>query len=315
MSDMLHPVDGYFTDVFAAKIEPPAWVIKDLLPVGLTIVGGPPKLSKKSTLTLAMAALVAGYRCAVLPEELSQVEMKGPVMMFSFEAMAGELRHTLETEMLVQGEPDAGILVADIPEEFLLDSDEGYKQIMFWLEERKPRVLIIDPLRNAHTLDEKDSGELVRILVPIRRWAKQNNCAVIVVHHTRKLEDDREYTPDDLRGSSSLFGLCDGVIMITPTRVPMQFGYYAIYKRGGEWRKTIQLSAYETKGQRAGEALRNIDKQLLKSIEGGADTIRDIALDTSTNANTVRERLTWLADRRYVAFKGGKWSVLKGDTK
>ena len=36
----LHPIDGFFTDLYTADREPPRFVIKDLLPVGLTFIGG-----------------------------------------------------------------------------------------------------------------------------------------------------------------------------------------------------------------------------------------------------------------------------------
>jgi hypothetical protein len=288
---------------------PPKWVIKNLLPVGLTIIGGPPKEAKKSTLTLAMAALVAGYKCSVLPAEISEVALPGIVMAWSFEAAAGEIRHTMEKEMLIKTPDDGGFLIADAPEEYLLDDPEGSSQIMHWLDAKKPRVAIIDPLRNAHSLDEKESGELCRILIPLRRWAKENDSAVIVVHHTRKLDEERSYNMQDLRGSSALYGLADGILVISPTRTPMQFNYAATFKRGGGWDKCVQLAAYETKGQRAGEALTALDRQILKVIAEGHDTIQAIMDEAHLAKDNVRARLAWLQKNRYIRLDHGRWST------
>lgn len=301
------PVDGHFTSLGGAELVPPKWVIKDLLPVGLTLIGGPPKDSKKSTLTIAMSALIAGYECKVLPVELSEAAVQGIVMMWSFEANAGEIRHTAEKELLIPTPDDGGILVCDTPEEYLLDDPDGAAQVMNWLNAKKPRLAIIDPLRNAHSLDEKESGELARILIPLRRWAKDNDSAIVVVHHTRKLDEERTFRADDLRGSSALFGLADGLLMITPTRTPMQFIYAAKFKRGGGWEKNIQLAAYETKGQRPGEALTEMDKAIVRVMCAGADSVAGISDDAYLTVQQVRQRLAWMQQRGYVRIEKGRW--------
>lgn len=304
------PVDGAFTSLFAATEIPPHWVIDGLIPEGLTVVGGPPKDAKKSTLVMAVAALVAGYKCEVLPAEF-QCKSGGPVMLWSYEADAGEIKHAAVNELGIKLQDDNGILVCDAPEEYMLDNPESMQQLLYWLDARKPRLFVIDPLRNAHTLDEKDSGELIQILLPVRRWCKRNSAACIVVHHTRKLDEDKKYTAQDLRGSSALYGLADAIIMITPTQKPMQFVYTTTFKRGRSWEKTLQLAAYETKGQRAGEALREVEKAILKSMErlGKPAPLIDIALDSAQSTGTLGPLLVGLEQKGYITHKRGVWSL------
>ncbi len=300
------PIDGHFTPLARASELPPKWVIQDLIPEGLIIIAGPPKDAKKSTLTLAVMALVAGYRGRVLPPEFKS-KAPGRVMVFSFEATAGEILHTARQELEIDVQDDNGIIIADRPEEFLLDDPSGKEQMLHWFDSWKPRLVVIDPLRNAHTLDEKDSGDLVRILLPLRRWAKENECAVIVVHHTRKTSPDnsvdRAFTAQDMRGSSALYGLADGVIMITPRPQPMTFTYAATFKRGKSWEKTIMLAGYETKGQRPGEALRQSDQAILRAIRGGFSKLPDIAKEANLTEKNVGERLHYLMDAGRVRFQ------------
>lgn len=303
------PIEGHFTSLFNAVEIPPHWVIDGLIPEGLTVIGGPPKDAKKSTLVIAVASLVAGYKCEVLPPEF-KCKSGGPVIIWSYEADAGEIKHTATKELGVKLQDDNGILVADAPEEYLLDDPNGMEQLLHWLDQRKPRLFAIDPLRNAHTLDEKDSGELVRILIPIRRWAKKNSAAALVIHHTRKLEEDKQYTAQDLRGSSALYGLADGIIMITPTSKVMQFQYNATFKRGQSWSKTLQLAAYETKGQRPGEALREVDKVILKAVDQlGKAGAKDLALQCNLSTPVVTERLAKLTLAGYVEQVKGSWRL------
>lgn len=317
MSEPLVPIEGAFTSLFDAVSKPPQWVIEDLLPVGLTIIGGPPKDAKKSTLVLACAALVADYPCKVLPPEF-KVAKGGSAMLYSYEADVDEIKNTACEELLIQPRDDNGIIVCDTPEEFLLDDPQGVDQLFAWLDGRKPRLVVIDPLRNAHSLDEKDSGELVRILIPLRRWAKKHDAAVVVVHHTKKLEEEKTYTAMELRGSSALFGLADGVIMITPKPEPMQFVYKCTFKRGKGWERTLQLAGYETKNERAGEALRAAHKPIIKALEQLGDPglrMADIADQTNNSMNTTGRLLQELAERGHVMEvkdgKGTRWQLTR----
>lgn len=253
------PIDGVFQDVATAVIQPPTWVIKDLLPIGLTFINAPPK-ANKSTLSIVMAAMVAGWECKALPPYLRIVERSGPSLLFSYEATAGEIRHMLEKDLGVTPRPDASMLVADDPWEFRLDDPDGQGRLLGWLQDRDPRLVVLDPLRDFHQREEKDSGEMNRLLRPLQRWAKDNESAFIIVHHSSKPSGQGvdaskyRYTSNDMRGSSAMFGLADAVLSLTP-KADGQLIIHARFKRGRSWERTIQLAAFDRVGQDAHEVL------------------------------------------------------------
>ncbi len=240
-----------FTDLYKAEIKPPQWVIENVLPVGFTFIGGPGK-SLKSTVTLAMANLVAGYKCAALPPFMSNVVRTGKVLMFSFEAEAGELRHISEEGMkVVAGENmDSGIMVADDPWLFRLDDPDGASKLLYWLETLNPRMVILDPLRRLHALNENDSGDMSRMMRPLVKWAKDREAAVIAVHHTRKKggqekAQDPYYDALDMRGTSDLLAMADAVMMISPIPKREDSRHInAIFKRGQPWERDVVLGVY-----------------------------------------------------------------------
>jgi len=274
------PIDGIFIDVARAEIVPPSWIIESLIPPGLTFLAGPPK-SKKSTITAAAAALVAEYDCGALPPHLSIVRKKGPVLWFSAEALAGEIRHMLEDGLKMGPlEPREMILIAEDPWDFRLDDKDGPVRFLKWLQDRCPRLVIIDPLRDFHSLEEKDSGAMNRLLRPIRQWAVENDAAVMVVHHTKKLADnDREttYSALDMRGTTALFGIADGVLMLTPrgesheNRLHIQ----ATFKRARGWEKEIVLAAYTD--TEAAENISELDTSVHSLISNGVTDVAEIA--------------------------------------
>lgn len=294
--ESLYPVDGYFTDVAVAVKRPPAWLIEGLLPQGLVFLAGPPKEAYKSTLTMAMSALIARFLCRGVPQEWKPVT-RGPVMVFSHEADAGELRYTLEDGLGVKLTPTESIIVCNEPEHFRLDDegeDQGISQMLYWLNLRKPALVIIDPLANFHSVEEKDSGRMIQLVAPLRRWAKNNGATVLVVHHTRKLDEDRPYRAADMRGTSALFGLADGILVVTPTKQRCTLTIEGIFKRGKGWTKTITFGFWELKGKGGGEALREVDELILKAVRHGYASLKEVARHTNLGTKSAQERLNFL---------------------
>lgn len=264
------PIDGVFTDLFAASREPPRWVVKDLIPAGLTFIGAPPK-SGKSTITMAMALMVADFPCVAFPPFLREVPEPGRVMVFSAEATAGELLDMVEGGLRVKGEANGGIVICDDPFMWRLDDDDGLTQLLRWLVLRRPRLVIIDPLRDFHSLEEKDSGHMNRLLRPLQKWAKETASAVVIVHHVKKKQtgdgkEDEGYTPDDLRGTTALHGIADGVLMITP----LPEGYIRLraqFKRAAGYDKQFRLATYAHAESSSTERLGEVEQQVLRLLE------------------------------------------------
>lgn len=304
------PQDIVFTDLALAELKPIKWVVENLLPVGLVVLGGPPK-SNKSTLTIAAALRVAGYLHRVLPGAISKVPFPGVVVVFSAEALAGELRHMVEVDLGVKLTPNGMLIVSDEPLEFMLDDKEGRARLFSWLNYIKPRLVILDPFRNYHTQDEKDSADVVGLVAPLRKWAVDNDACFIIVHHARKLPDDtdRAYNAGDLRGSGALFGAADGVLMMSP-RGDMTFHISAVFKRAKSWERVYMLSAFDFKGRPAGEAMGAVEKKVTEVLAvNGPSTCAQVAAKANTTKAKVEAALTVLERNGYVERKDDTYAL------
>jgi hypothetical protein len=305
------PVHGIFTDLGEARIIPPNWVIENLLPVGLTFMAADPK-AYKSTVASAMAVMAAGYDVNVLPKFMRHVLKPGNSMVLSAEALAGEIRHDVEkgffddTGKPVKIRNDGSILVADDPWVFRLDDPDGQEKMMYWLKELNPRLGIIDPLRDFHQLEEKDSGQMNRLLRPLRQWAVMNDAAIVIVHHNRKPAGEdtgkKRPSPTDMRGTTALFGIADGVLMLkrlhelragddeldADTDVP-QIVLNATFKRGKGWTRTLELGL---RGVRGSELMLDGDKRVLQMLSSKctADQVaKQLHLRPETVANILEK--------------------------
>jgi hypothetical protein len=309
--EFFEPIEGVFTDLGMAQMVPPRWVVRDLLPPGLVFLAAPPKAGK-STFTMALASLVAGFECRALPPFLSQVDNGGPVMIFSYEAGAGELRHMVEVGLKVKVEPNEAILICDNPWTFRLDDDDGLEQMLHWLDKRDPRLCILDPLRDFHSLEEKDSGGMNRMLRPLRQWAVEHDSCVMIVHHTRKPGEagaNHKFEEADMRGTGALFGIADGVLMLTP-RGEDGTHIKATFKRAKGWERTVSIASYDKAGAPATEKIGEVDTLVLKALaEGG--TTKQAAEILRISPNILKDCVAKLARNGLIRFdkKNGRWKV------
>ena len=243
--------ESVWTDVGEAEFEEPEWVVNNILPVGITFIAGPPK-SYKSTVELALLLTACGVENSVLPPDLSHAPNPGRVLMLSMEAQAGALRHTAKHGFGIDIPSDMRFMAMSDPWRFRLDQRQDVQDLMGWMVELDASVLAIDPLRNCHSLDENDSGGMVMMLQPVQQWAVKNRKSVVIVHHSKKIGDDRDggkrmASANDMRGSSALFGLADAVLTITGKGKGLVH-IDAIMKRGEAWQRTIQLGIWGMSG-------------------------------------------------------------------
>jgi hypothetical protein len=302
-----HLIEGMFVDLGEAEAIEPRWVIKDLVPVGMTILGGPPKDARKSTLTMVWAALVAELKPRVFPSDLSEVPSYGRVMAFSYEASAGELKQMMEQGIHVKVPSDGRILVCQDPWAWRLDEEGKVDELLEILSRHRPRMVIMDPFRDMHDLEEKDSGSMIRLLRPLQRWAVENEAALVLVHHARKLaEESKEYTAADLRGSSAIFGKADAVLMVTP-RIDGKVTIKAVFKRGKSWDRTMLLALYDVKGEGT-EALSERDELVLQGIKARG-TLDQIARQLRIGKAVVVACCERLERNKYIKKEGKKWLI------
>lgn len=248
MTDTFLPEErhGVWSSVATAVKLPPRYTVERILPHGIVFLVAPPK-SSKTTVTLALACTVAGVKHEVLPDTLQKCPDPGRVLILNAEHGPGELRQIIEDGFRLELPDDDSIMAADDPWSWRLDDAGAVRTLLGWLETWKPKLFILDPLRDFHSLDEHDAGPMNRLLRPLQQWAKDNQSTLLVVHHTRKLgtDEDRNLRATDIRGTSALFGLADGVVTLTPKgRAGVHFD--VVLKRGEPWEETLKLGAWGT---------------------------------------------------------------------
>jgi hypothetical protein len=191
----------------------PKWAIPGLLPEGLTILGGKPKIGKSwMALGIARAVAFGGYALGK-----HQVE-PGEVLYIGCEDTNARLQKRLAImrESLEQPSPRLQILTASQRPNNggIKRMDDGGLEILgLWLDEHpEARLIVIDTLarfRGGKRGRNQSSYEAdVEALSPLQELATSRGVAILVVTHLKKAEDSED--PQDLiSGSLGQAGTAD----------------------------------------------------------------------------------------------------------
>lgn len=84
------------------------------------------------------------------------------------------------------------------------------------IQSQRIDVVIVDPFVSSHRVPENDNGSIDGIVKEFGRVADRGNCAVELIHHTRKSGSDGEATTENARGGKSFTDACRSVRVINP---------------------------------------------------------------------------------------------------
>ena len=169
---------------------------------GKGFIVGPPGLGK-TNLALRMSrglcegSYALGYR----------VPAPQTVLMISLEGSKRTLKRRLQ-KVWEDAEPDAIARFHLARITLNLAEPTDLNRLNLLLEQVRPTVVIIDPLRNAHPWDENASDQAARLTGTLDAIIARQHIALILIHHDRKLPPFvRQSTGlEGVRGSTALTG-------------------------------------------------------------------------------------------------------------
>ena len=82
-------------------------------------------------------------------------------------------------------------------------AEEVFAQLAATISARQIATVIVDPFVSSHAVQENSNGAIDAIAKRWKRLAQETGCAVVLVHHTKKL-GGREVTAEDGRGAVAL---------------------------------------------------------------------------------------------------------------
>jgi hypothetical protein len=233
--------------------------------------------SGKSWLALEMAVSVAtGSKCL----GKYPVREPGPTLVYLAEDSLAMLRDRLSSLSKHHGAELSSLEVHVITAQAIrLDLGRDQVRLQKTIRERKPRMLVLDPLVRLHRCDENSAQEVSGLLSYLRDLQREFDLAVVLVHHTRK-NNTQAQAGQGLRGSSDFYAWCDsglylkrfhGELALTVEHraaaapEPIGLRLASTAQDDAPHLEITELPPATTEGQRDG---RPLDVRVLQALEG-----------------------------------------------
>jgi AAA domain len=293
------PKEGWRAHVFTAaslkdkKFEPISYVVPLLIPEGVTILAGKPKVGK-SWLALDLALALAGGRFVLGDIHL----IEGDVLYAALEDNNRRLRSRIERILTQQAQQWPARLT--LATQWRRLDAGGVADAKDWAASvKRPRLIILDTLagvkpdrNNKDTMYEGD----YRALGELQKWAGQAGLGVLILHHTRKMESEDPI--DSVSGTLGITGCVDTVAVLARTGKGV-----TLYIRGRDVEEQEKAITFNNETCRwtimgdAEEVHRSDTRQAILTILNDVSLVseplgpKDIALQTYVPENRVNQRL------------------------
>ena len=211
-------------------IGPRRWLYGRDLIIGHTSVVGAPGGTGKSALALAMAVSIASGKPLLALDQnrvrvTEKVYKRGPVVYFGTEDPGSETERRLFGLLLEYGldldrdgidfrhlsARDVKLKVAKRVGQSLVTGD--LTEIIDVLNDIGAALFVVDPLVHCHEAIENSNDEMGVVMAAFNEIAEKADCAVLLVHHTRKGNAQADASDgDEFRGAGAIQGASRAMI-------------------------------------------------------------------------------------------------------
>jgi len=206
--------------LMATKFPPLKWIVPGLIPEGLTLLAGPPKIGK-SWLTFDLALSVAtGGEC------LRRDVKEGAVLLLALEDNGRRIQDRMQKVLPHHNQTNWQSIGSTLE---IYDTgnwnplhliDNGAIEVLdAWREKHSnARLVIVDVLQKIRPPAKSKAGEYEAIysaMAKLHRWASENRISVIVIHHTKKGGSQTTDPFEAVSGSMGLTASADSTVILS----------------------------------------------------------------------------------------------------
>ena len=204
----LYPEVRTVEDFLMSDIPPLQYVLQDLIPRGLSILGGPPKAGK------TMLAMLMAFYIIASTKFLGMFEGSGESVL-SIILEDGDPR--VETRLLPMVKKFGLTNKIEVATTWASDGKQNIAKLNGWLDDNPDtKVVFIDTYAKFMGATKKGYNAEYSAAVGLKEIADEHDAAIIALHHTLKSK------PKDwlmsLYGSSGLTGAADAILMFDRER-------------------------------------------------------------------------------------------------
>lgn len=299
------PVRWTADQLMATVFAEPRWAVPGVIPEGLTLLVGGPKIGKSwFALNLAVAIALGGTA-------LSNVDVSaGDVLYLALEDPPRRLQSRLVS--VLEGHPGPARLTLDTAAG---RGAEATEQVRLWLDDHpEARLVVVDVLAKVRPVDGTDDRYAAdyRTSSVFKSLADEYGVAVLVVHHTRKQQGD-DFV-DLISGTNGLAGAADTVCVLRRARTEADAILSITGRDVAEAEHALTLTSGRwtmLDGPATDYALSRTAQAIRRSLrETGAATPKELAERLGLDHENAKKTCRRLSDQGYLSTNGrGIYSV------
>ncbi len=202
-----------YCDLMSMDFQEPSWVIPGIIPEGVTIIAGAPKLGK-SWLALDLC-LSLSFGGTVLGRKVEKIHTLYLALEDTNRRLKSRIKKQFSGDMI---DPftlsNQGCLFATRWE----NGDEGLLKLYNFIKDNNIKVVCIDTMgRFSSVRDGNDYIQQTRFMASVKSLSDDLNVSIILIHHTRKGTEDPDFI-NNIIGSIGITGGADNIIVMTRKR-------------------------------------------------------------------------------------------------
>lgn len=196
----LEPISA--KELLETDYEEQIFILENILPIGLSILAGRPKIGKSfMALQMAIAIGTGG-------EFLGEIAEEGSVAYIAFEDNDGRLARRLKKAANIDLPPEIYFYPYDLArQEFDNLNTDGIQKLKRLTEVND--LVIIDTLSECIHVDYNDNNAITKALMPIQELALETETAILLIDHLRKSNGRNPYGLSEVRGGTGKIAVAD----------------------------------------------------------------------------------------------------------
>jgi hypothetical protein len=292
-------------DLEKIEFTDPTWIVPEILPAGLAILAGKPKLGKSwLALNISLSVALGGWA-------LDRMIVPGTAIYFGLEDTERRLQSRLK--LMMNGDPLPAKLLLSTA--ILRTHEGGLEALEEVIQKYRPKLVVIDTLARFRPPAKRNDGyqsDTDQIAV-IKNLADKYESCVLLVHHLRK--SGAEDPLDEISGTTGISGAADSLMVLKRARGGSNAELLSVGRDYEEIRLALKfasdLGVWQVLGSAEEVALSHSRKEIIDLLRDSKDlTPTQIATELGKNRNTTRRLLSlMLSTGALTRNEGGKYSV------
>lgn len=288
----------------------PVWAVPGILPVGLAILAGAPKVGKSWLALQISRAIATGGHVFDRHVEL------GPILYLALEDPPRRLKQRMLKQSWPAGTEADFMTVGSFFDRIGDLRNGGAEKLARQIEHRGYRLVAIDTLSRAVAGDQNDMADMTAWLTPIHEISHSMNCSIVMIDHHRKSGGAFHDAIADILGSTGKGAMADTAIglyrernkagaklVVTGREVEEQSIDVSIDWSTGTWQLDSAQSKISDIQSRIVDALSNIGP-------AGSAEIAEAIGEGKDKRGTIYKNLTDLESKGRVVKLGKEWDIV-----